>query len=60
MSKRNRKNASRGSVNNIILESLYSGQKYGYEIIKEIEEKTDRKIVLKQPSLYLFFFSRHK
>lgn len=52
MAKKNRKNASRGSVNNIILESLYSGKKYGYEIIKEIEDKTDGKIVLKQPSLY--------
>ncbi len=52
MAKRSRRNASRGSVNNIILETLYSGSKYGYEIIKEVEEKTDGKIVLKQPSLY--------
>lgn len=42
----------RGAVNNIILESLYSGEKYGYEIIKEVEEKTNGKIKLKQPSLY--------
>ena len=44
--------ASRGFVNNIILESLLSGDKYGYEIIKEVEEKSNGKIVLKQPSLY--------
>lgn len=42
----------RGAVNNIILESLYSGEKYGYEIIKEVEEKTNGKVKLKQPSLY--------
>lgn len=47
-----RKTASRGFVNNIILESLLSGDKYGYEIIKEVEEKSNGKIVLKQPSLY--------
>lgn len=49
-----KKNATqlRGAVNNIILESLYSGEKYGYEIIKEVEEKTNGKIKLKQPSLY--------
>lgn len=44
--------ASRGFVNNIILESLLSGDKYGYEIIKEVEEKSNGKIILKQPSLY--------
>lgn len=47
-----RKTASRGFVNNIILESLVSGDKYGYEIIKEVEEKSNGKIQLKQPSLY--------
>ncbi|MBQ2864681.1 MAG: helix-turn-helix transcriptional regulator [Clostridia bacterium] len=47
-----RKTASRGFVNNIILESLISGDKYGYEIIKEVEEKSNGKIQLKQPSLY--------
>jgi len=52
MARKAKRNASRGSVNNIILETLYSGEKYGYEIIKEVEEKTDGKIVLKQPSLY--------
>lgn len=44
--------ASRGFVNNIILESLLTGDKYGYEIIKIVEEKSNGKIVLKQPSLY--------
>ena len=52
MARKSKRNASRGSVNNIILETLYSGEKYGYEIIKEVEKKTDGKIVLKQPSLY--------
>ena len=36
--------ASRGFVNNIILESLLSGDKYGYEIIKEVEDKSNGKI----------------
>lgn len=52
MARKLRSVASRGSVNNIILESLMTGQKYGYEIIKEVEEKTNGKIKLKQPSLY--------
>lgn len=52
MARKLRNVASRGSVNNIILESLMTGQKYGYEIIKEVEEKTNGKIKLKQPSLY--------
>lgn len=53
MAKRRRKRiASRGSVNNIILKTLVNGDKYGYEIIKEVEEYSDGKISLKQPSLY--------
>ncbi len=44
--------ASRGFVNDTILECLIAGDKYGYEIIKEVEEKTNGKVVLKQPSLY--------
>lgn len=52
MARKLRNVASRGSVNNIILESLLTGQKYGYEIIKEVEEKTNGKVKLKQPSLY--------
>ena len=53
MAKRRKKNvASRGFVNNTILECLVAGDKYGYEIIKEVEDKSGGKIVLKQPSLY--------
>lgn len=52
MAKATKKPASRGFVNNIILESLLTGDKYGYEIIKEVEEKSEGKIQLKQPSLY--------
>lgn len=50
--KKRKRNASRGSVNNIILKTLVTGDKYGYEIIKEVEEFSDGKIQLKQPSLY--------
>lgn len=50
--KKRRKVASRGSVNNIILKTLVNGDKYGYEIIKEVEKYSDGKIILKQPSLY--------
>lgn len=53
MAKKKRKRiASRGSVNDIILKTLVNGDKYGYEIIKEVEEYSDGKIILKQPSLY--------
>jgi len=50
--KRKKRNASRGSVNNIILKTLVNGDKYGYEIIKEVEQYSNGKILLKQPSLY--------
>ncbi len=50
--KKRKRVASRGSVNNIILRTLVNGDKYGYEIIKEVEEYSDGKIILKQPSLY--------
>lgn len=52
MARRSKRPASRGSVNNMILKALSAGDKYGYEIIKEVEEESDGKIVLKQPSLY--------
>lgn len=42
----------RGSVYTIILKALQSGDKYGYEICKEIEEKSKGAYILKQPSLY--------
>lgn len=44
--------ATRGSISQIILKALTSGDKYGYEIIKNIENLTDGKLILKQPSLY--------
>lgn len=50
--KKKKRIASRGSVNTTILKTLINGDKYGYEIIKEVEEYSEGKIVLKQPSLY--------
>ena len=44
--------SGRGSIYNIILKTLQSGDKYGYEICKEVEEKTNGAYILKQPSLY--------
>ena len=53
---RNEKSVSsdliRGHINTIILRALYDGDKYGYEIIAEIERKSHRQYSLKQPSLY--------
>ena len=42
----------RGHINTIILRALYDGDKYGYEIIAEIERKSHGQYSLKQPSLY--------
>ena len=42
----------RGHINTIILRALYDGDKYGYEIIAEIERKSHGQYALKQPSLY--------
>lgn len=42
----------RGHINTIILRTLYDGDKYGYEIIHEIEEKSKGQYSLKQPTLY--------
>ncbi len=42
----------RGHINTIILRSLYDGDKYGYEIIAEIERKSRGQYTMKQPSLY--------
>ncbi len=42
----------RGHINTIILRSLADGDKYGYEIIAEIERKSHGQYSLKQPSLY--------
>lgn len=42
----------RGNINTIILKALYNGDRYGYDIIKDIEEKSRGQYVLKQPTLY--------
>ena len=42
----------RGHINTIILRTLYDGDKYGYEIISEIEDKSKGQYALKQPTLY--------
>ena len=40
----------RGQLNPTILSTMIAGDKYGYEIIDEIKDKTG--IEIKQPSLY--------
>ena len=42
----------RGHINTIILRSLSDSDKYGYEIIAEIERKSSGQYSIKQPSLY--------
>ena len=42
----------RGHINTIILRTLYERDKYGYEIIDEIEAKSHGQYTLKQPTLY--------
>lgn len=42
----------RGHVDTIILKSLYYEDKYGYEILNEIKEKSRGMYTLKQPTLY--------
>ncbi len=44
--------ALRGSISQIILNALLEGDKYGYEICKDIEQKTNGSLIMKQPSLY--------
>lgn len=46
------KEIPRGQLSTIILSTLLDGDKYGYEIIKEIEDKSGGNIKIKQPSLY--------
>lgn len=41
----------RGNVTTIILGCLWSSDKYGYEILKEIEDKSNSQYVLKQATL---------
>lgn len=42
----------RGHINTIILRTLYERDKYGYEIIDEIENKSHGQYSMKQPTLY--------
>lgn len=42
----------RGHINTIILRTLDERDKYGYEIMNEIEEKSHGQYTLKQPTLY--------
>lgn len=42
----------RGNVTTIILGCLLNNDKYGYEILKEIEDKSNSQYVLKQATLY--------
>ncbi len=42
----------RGHINTIILRTLYDRDKYGYEIIEEIEANSHGQYTLKQPTLY--------
>ncbi len=44
----------KGNIETIILGSLYTGDKYGYEIAKEIREKTNNTYQIKQPTLYSY------
>lgn len=42
----------RGHINTIILRALYERDKYGYEIMADIEQKSHGQYTLKQPTLY--------
>ena len=42
----------RGHINTIILRALYERDKYGYEIMSDIEHKSHGQYSLKQPTLY--------
>ncbi|MBR7100269.1 MAG: helix-turn-helix transcriptional regulator [Clostridia bacterium] len=42
----------RGHINTIILRTLYESDRYGYDIINEIEQKSHGQYSLKQPTLY--------
>ena len=44
----------KGNIETIILCSLYKEDKYGYEIAKEIKERTSNKYEIKQPTLYSY------
>lgn len=42
----------RGNIDTIILRALVESDKYGYEILKEVETKSQGEYILKQPTLY--------
>jgi len=42
----------RGNIDTIILKALMNGDKYGYEIINDIERKSGGAYIIKQPTLY--------
>ena len=42
----------RGHINTIILKVLFDGDRYGYDIVREIEQKSSGQYKLKQPTLY--------
>lgn len=44
----------KGNIQPIILNSLFNGDKYGYEIAKEIKDKTENNYEIKQPTLYSY------
>ena len=44
----------KGNIETIILCSLYNEHKYGYEIAKEIKERTSNRYEIKQPTLYSY------
>ena len=44
----------KGNIETIILCSLYNGDKYGYEIAKEIKDRTENQYEIKQPTLYSY------
>lgn len=44
----------KGNIETIILSALYENDKYGYELAKEIKEKTSNKYEIKQPTLYAY------
>ncbi|MCM1534143.1 MAG: PadR family transcriptional regulator [Corallococcus sp.] len=44
----------KGNIETIILRALCDNDKYGYELAKEIKEKTENKYEIKQPTLYSY------
>jgi len=42
----------RGHIDTIILKALFEGDKYGYEICREVEDRSSGLYELKQPTLY--------